>query len=135
MLNDQASLQYMSAFREFYVVVLVDSKIDFKNQLTINDLDSHYENNLNGYTKLIMSYSAENIFNVEHIAFDTIIINQLHAHSFKFNNSAQDEPSYFHGALIEGKNHFYQLFTWTLSKNEDAYKKQMNEIVNSFNEI
>lgn len=134
-LNDQAALQYMSAFREFYVIVIVDNKIEVQNQLILNGLEEEYSIDLDGFAKLSIHYSAENIFHTENITFDTVVINNLNAYAFRLNTFSQDHPVYFHCALIEGKNRFYQLFTWTLTEKESIHKNQMNDIINSFNEI
>ena len=53
-LHDEASLQYANLFKEFYVIVIDEPKTEFSSALIDNLLTDSYNDDLDGYTKLLL---------------------------------------------------------------------------------
>ena len=62
-LNDDASLQFQHAWKEFYVIAIDESKEELQKALIENDLIDLYENNIGGYSKLILDGFKESLSN------------------------------------------------------------------------
>ncbi|MBL0303430.1 MAG: hypothetical protein IPQ23_17310 [Cytophagaceae bacterium] len=53
-LNEDATLQYQNMVKEFYVVVIEDTKSEMKKSLEENNLTELYPNDINGYSCLLV---------------------------------------------------------------------------------
>jgi hypothetical protein len=134
-LNDEASLQYMSAFREFYCLVIDEPKDSFDDALSYYDLNDQYSNNFDAYIEILSSSTLENVFLQGKTPLQADTINSLPVFLVEVDTYIDDLAVYYYGAIIEGKDHYYQLYTWTLANRKSKYKEQMKDIVFSFTEI
>lgn len=53
-LNDNASLQYQHGLKEFYVIVIDESKIELQNALEDYQLTEYFTNDVKGYSDLLL---------------------------------------------------------------------------------
>ena len=130
-LNDDASLQYQNLFKEFYIVVIDESKESFKDAIEINELEDIYESNFDGYTKLLIGNleAAVTFKNKKEIETK---INGLPAKILEFEGNVDGIDIYYQVAYIDGITNYYQIMTWTLADKKETYKETMDEMFQSF---
>jgi hypothetical protein len=134
-LNEEASLQYQHALKEFYVIVIDEPKEEMQKALTAYDLTDIYTNNVHGYTNLFLD-NFEQVISVSKKSdvIDTLI-NSMPARVFNIIGRVEGIDAYYSLAIIEGEKSYYQVMAWTLSNKEVQYKENMNRILYSLKEL
>ena len=134
-LNDDASLQYQHAWKEFYIIVIDESKSEMQKALDDNNLAESYTNDIKGYSDLLMK-GFEQTISVSHKSetIDTTI-NNMPARLLTVNGRVEGIDAYYSLAFIQGKERYYQIMAWTLSNKEYEYKDKMNRIMYSLKEL
>ena len=134
-LNEEASLQYLNARKEFYVIVLDEPKSEMYKALVDNDLTDTYSNDLEGYSDLILDNYEQSI-SISHMSniVDTFI-NNMPARLLTINGQVEGVDIFYSLAFIQGKERYYQIMVWTSSSKESEYKDKMNKILYSFKEL
>ena len=134
-LNEDASLQYLNARKEFYVIVLDEPKSEMYKALVDNDLTDTYSNDLEGYSDLILDNYEQSI-SISHMSniVDTFI-NNMPARLLTINGQVEGVDIFYSLAFIQGKERYYQIMVWTSSSKESEYKDKMNKILYSFKEL
>lgn len=133
-LNEEASLQYQHAWKELYVIVIEDPKEEVENTFKKLDLPSNFSNDLEGYTNMVLFNMTENT-NSDSDKYETIKINQLPAKIIETTENIDGINIYYNVAVLEGKEKYYQIFTWTLASKKQEHKLKMDRIIQSFQEI
>ncbi|RWZ85515.1 MAG: hypothetical protein EO766_16740 [Hydrotalea sp. AMD] len=102
-LNDDASLQYQHAWKEFYVIVIDESKAEMQKALDDNNLSETYSNDIKGYSELLMN-RFEQAISVSHKSeiVDTTI-NNMPARLLTISGRAEGIDAYYSLAYIQGK--------------------------------
>ena len=131
-LNKAASLQYKNAMREFYVLVIDEPREKFNKVIAEGGLD--YEADINGYSQLLADdiAKASGVETTPQLKKTTI--NNLNARILEFNGQVDNIDIYWKIAYIAGKNHYYQILTWTLPSKKEDNEPAMDAIINSFKE-
>lgn len=134
-LNDDASLQYQHILKQFYIIVIDESKGEFSSFLKINNLNYDYVNDINSYFTLINS-SIKEIGKVykEYSTNDTII-NNLPAKITSFDINIDGENCSWILCIFEGKDNYYQLLICTSVNKRLKYHDVSKKTINSFKEI
>ena len=138
-LNDDASLQYEDMWEDSYVIVIDESKQEMQQALEMFDMTDGFENNLDNYSDIVMDgFLMEMDEQIEHIV-DTII-NNMSAKVAKLTMSTvgdnfEDIEVHYAMAVVEGKEHYYQVMVWTLAENEIKYSQKIDNILYSLKEI
>jgi hypothetical protein len=134
-LNDDASLQFQHAWKEFYVIVIDESKSEIQKALDDNNLNETYTNDIKGYSELLMN-GFEQVISVSHKSeiIDTTI-NNMPARLLTVSGRTEGIDAYYSLAFIQGKERYYQIMAWTLSNKEYEYKDKMNQIMYSLKEL
>jgi hypothetical protein len=130
-LNDDASLQYQNLFKEFYVVIIDESKESFKLAIEINELEDIYESNFEGYTELLVG-NLEAAVTFKNKTETETKINGLPAKILEFEGNVDGIDIYYQVAYIDGITNYYQIMTWTLANKKETYKETMDEMFQSF---
>jgi len=130
-LNNDASLQYQNLFKEFYVVVIDESKESFKETIEINELEDVYDSNFDGYTELLIG-SLEEAITLKNKKETETKINGLPTKILSFEGNVEGIDIYYQVAYIDGIANYYQIMTWTLADKKETHKKTMDEIFQSF---
>jgi hypothetical protein len=130
-LNGDASLQYQNLFKEFYVVVIDESKESFKDAIEINELEDVYESNFDGYTELLIG-NLETAVTFKNKTEKETKINGLPAKILTFEGTVEGIDIYYQVAYIDGITNYYQIMTWTLPNKKDTYKEIMDKMFQSF---
>jgi hypothetical protein len=133
-LNDDASLQYGNGASELYVVVIDDTKEEFREALQKNDLTDRFSNDLEGFTDLILTGFEESA-SLKNIKQKDAVINGMKAKILSATGTSDGHGIYWQIAYVEGKAHYYQILTWTLSEREQRHTEAMSAIINSFREL
>lgn len=133
-LNEDASLQYQHAWKEFYIIVIEDSKEEIDKVFEEYDMPPEYSNTLQGYTNLVLHNINQNS-SISSVSVEDTTINQLPAKLFTTTEKIDGIDVYYSVAVIKSDDYFYQIMTWTLSSKKYQYKDQMEDILRSFKEI
>jgi len=134
-LNDDASLQYQHAWKEFYVIVIDELKIELQTALEQNNMLEIYPNDINGFSNLLLDGLEQAIpISSKSSIVDTTIHN-LPAKLLTFKGRVEGIDSFYTLAIIEGRNRYYQIMTWTLPSKEYQYKEKMREMIYTFKEL
>jgi len=134
-LNDDASLQYMNGAREFYVIVIDESKEEFHEAVTSEGLEELYPADLSGYANLLLDRftSAAKVKSKSKMTETTI--NGMPALEVTIAAAFDDVDVFCSLAYIEGKQDYYQVFAWTLKKHEKEYKADLMAIAKTLKEL
>jgi len=134
-LVDGASLQYQHALKEFYVIIIDETKEEVYNAISENGLTNRYTNDLNGYASLILDNIelSANVYDKSEILDTTI--NDMPAKVINLNAKISGVDIYYSIALIESSKRYYQVMTWTLTKYEYQYGDKMKNILYSLKEL
>ncbi|MES2486591.1 MAG: hypothetical protein V4581_11685 [Bacteroidota bacterium] len=132
-LHDEASLQYQNLLKEFYVIVIDESKAEFNKAIEdAGNLD--FAGNLEGYANMGLYFKKETVKFDGEPTPKAATINNLQARIVNINGTINNLPVYWKEAYIEGKNTYYQVIIWTLAEKKAEHEKDMQDIVNSFKE-
>ncbi|MCC8188991.1 MAG: hypothetical protein LIP08_16235 [Bacteroides sp.] len=134
-LNEDASLQYQNLGKEFYVIVIDDLKSDMQDILEEYELLEIYPNDLEGYSNLIWDGFEEDM-DIQKITDPTDDrINGMSVKYRKINAVTEGMDVFYYFVIVEGKERFYQILTWTLTERQRKYEEEMKHIIYSFKEL
>jgi len=134
-LNDDASLQYQHAWKEFYVIAIEESKDEIERALIDNNLTSIYENNIDGYSKLALDVFKESLNNPYQSEIIDTIVNEMPSKLTTLKGSVDGIDAFYSIGMYEGKESYYQVLAWTLSSKQYSYKSKMDKILYSLKEM
>lgn len=134
-LNDDASLQYQHALREFYVIVIDEPISDVQNILKDNDLTDLYSDDIGGYSDLVIAGIEQNILAPQKSTPIDTLVNNMPARLFTISGRFDHVDIFYSLGFIAGKERYYQIMTWTLLNKKEQYKEKMSKIIYSFTEI
>ncbi len=134
-LNEDASLQYQHAWKEFYVITIDDSKEEFIKVLIDNNLTEIYSSDIKGYSDLLLdAFSESMIINSKSEIKDTLI-NGLPAQTVQITGCKEGINAYFSLGFLEGKDNYYYIMVWTLADKKYKYDSKMTKLIYSFKEL
>lgn len=127
-LHPYASLQYQNLRQELYFIVfdVIDHLDEDFSELAVN-IDDLFELTVSDFTGKIYLNNISEITEIE--------INGLNARKVDINGSMGGGNAYILIALVEGKNDFYAIMSWTTARNKIRYEKIMKEAIYSFDEL
>jgi len=131
-LHEDASLEYANTFREFYIIVLDESKETVHNSFEENGLE--YTSTLKGYADLLVDNMKESSSITTAPVLKETKINGLNAIVTNASGVVDNIPVYWQLAFIEGKNTYYQIVVWTLEDKKEDNQEKMAQIINTFKE-
>lgn len=134
-LNEDASLQYQHAWKEFYVIIIDESKSELQKTLTENNLTDTYSNDVTGYSELLLNgFEEELSVSKKSKVLDTLV-NNMPARLLTITGKVEGIDVFYSLAYIQGKERYYQIMSWTLLNKEYEYKDKMNQIIYSLKEL
>lgn len=136
-LNKNATLQYrhQNALKEFYVIVIDESKEEVQKALSEHNLTLIYSNDIKGYTNLILSDFEQHIKILEKSELIDTLVNNMSAKLLTLSARAEDIEAFYALAFIEGKKRYYQITIWTLASKKHEFEEKMNQILYSLKEL
>ncbi|HEU4717933.1 MAG TPA: hypothetical protein VFU15_08860 [Bacteroidia bacterium] len=133
-LNDDASLQYQDPIREFYVIVIDESKDDFINTFKeIGEYDSTKTAEKN-YREVQLKSMKDHITMKSDPVLKAAKINGLDAEIADFTGNVEGIQSdiWYKVAFIEGPDNMYMLMEWTKDSDKDKNSDEFDGVINSF---
>ena len=133
-INPEAVLIYGNEIKEVYTMVIMESVtgVDESFELLGN---SAYANGLTGYAEFVKENINESSSEVKSISpLRDALINGLDSKMFEVEAKMDDLDIFYALNVIQGKDTYYQVYTWTLLDRKDKYKDVLNEILVSFQE-
>jgi hypothetical protein len=134
-LNEDASLQYLHTWKEFYVIVIDESKSEIEKALIDNNLTDKYSNDIKGYSDLLLTGFEQSVSISHKSAIIDTIVNNMPARILTINGRAEGLDAIYSIAFIQGKERYYQVMAWTLSNKEYEYRDKMKKIMYSLKEL
>ena len=134
-LNDNASLQYQHGLKEFYVIVIDESKIELQNALEDYQLTEYFTNDVKGYSDLLLEGFEQTVSIKQKSTILDTLINGMPARLLTISGRIDGIDAYYSLAFIQGRHSYYQIMAWTLSSKEFEYKDKMNRIMYTFKEF
>ncbi len=133
-LNAEASLQYMNTAREFYVLVIHESKDEFHAAIKELELEDQYPLNIDGYAKVLIDNFKLNAEVKKQSDISEITIDKRAARMVNFDAVIEGVDAYCTMVYVDGKTNYYQIFAWTLQKYKDKYAEDLDAIATTFKE-
>jgi TonB family protein len=134
-LNDDASLQYKNIFSDLYIIVLDETKKEFSNILSKNELASTFTDDFEGYSEMLMAYFLNEIATNNRPDFTDFTLNGLNAKKTSIESTFQGHEMYIVIVFVEGKDRFYEIMAWTSKTQKEKHFLEIDKMINSFKEI
>jgi len=131
-LHDDATLEYANTFREFYIIILEESKENVHNSFEENELE--YTTDLKGYTDLLVDNMKQSSSITTASALKPTKINGLDAIVTDASGVVDKIPVYWQLGFVEGKDTYYQTVVWTLEDKKEDNQEKMAQIISTFKE-
>ncbi len=116
-LHPKAVFQYSSPYRTVYLLVLDTTKTG---------------HSLAEYGQLASNRIASVLKDSTIDVIDSISISGAPTLGYKIEGVITDEGVWYYLAVVEGKDHYYQILGWTLTRRKEKYSKDIEEMVKSF---
>ena len=125
-LSAVADLQYMSAFREFYLMVTEESKAkrDAVNSNSDFGLQEYTEYTKNNFESLLQEAKAS--------PYKSVDLKGTPGIYFTLSGKLKEHEVFYTCAVAESDTHFYQIIIWTKQKNQEKYKETIDKVLGSF---
>ncbi len=133
-LNDEASLQYMDAKSEAYVIVIDEPKEDFINAFVSTGQYNDSLSIVDNYSQIQLSLIKEKMTESMVHNQKPLKINGLDAVQVEFTGKIADvtfEIAY-HITFIESSKNMYMIMSWTLKDYEQKFKPLYEKMAASF---
>lgn len=124
-LNEAASLQYLNAAKETYVIVIEDSKE------VLLEVGSPFKDPTEFYKHFEQSF-VDKSCKVGKI--NSLKINGYPAAQVEITKPFGDYSVYYLVTVIESDSHFYKMLAWTIDDYKDRYLADFKKIASSFRE-
>jgi hypothetical protein len=125
-LNNAATIQYKSSVKDVYGFVIVDPKEDLKlAELNYSSLKEFYEYFINDF---LVEEEKRTIS--EPIYKKNGVINFVECDASYLDKEANLEIYYLVG-IVETKNNFYKVLSWSSIENKEKYKEDFRKILYS----
>jgi hypothetical protein len=131
-LNKFASMQFKNAKQDFYIMVLDEPKAGFAQ--AVEEKKYNTTSDLGGYYKIVVDHFRDitskgfKVYDIEKKK-----INSANAIVFSMSGLNDNYPVFYRYAVIESKERYYQIMSWTNTMQEQKYQERMNKIIDSFN--
>jgi hypothetical protein len=119
----QASLQFKNEEKEFYLVVLDESRAQIKEYGLEYDLDTYFK------------VSARVLDSTEKVSPIRMVLNADSARSAEFTGKISGNDVYYNLVAVETKDNFYKLLIWMLKRDKELYAPDVTRIIHSFREL
>lgn len=137
-LNDEASLQYQNIYKEMYVIVIDESKQDFKDVfLELGEYDTT-KTMLENYVDAQMKSIRENMNKITADKPERILktgCGDARVHDVSGTEEDIDGEMGFTVGFVEGRLNLYMIMSWTFEKDKATYQADMDNMIRSFQEL
>ncbi len=123
-LNDEADVQMGNLFKEAYLIVFSESKLDFDN------LDIH------GYSELTRGFIRNSLKNYREVSGPKRVTNgDLQGIQYEIAGSINHVRIKYLHTTLEGREHFHQVVAWSTNSRYDSNLLDYNRTISSFKEL
>lgn len=132
-LNENASLQFQDTYREIYLIVLHEEKgleeltLEEYYKFTKDKLEENGLQNLKFSEPKTMQIDSNKVMQAEFTG------------TFSFEDKEEKETKeigvFYLFQVIESPTYFYQIYAWTKMEQREKYEKDMQKMLDSFEEI
>jgi len=133
-LNPDAKLQFLHLYNEEYIIVINESKQDFKQMIAqFNEFDNKNDI-LSKYSNFQMQFLTQKMNILNSSKTKQTKINTLNAKNIELLakvNNVDENISYFI-TFIEGKENLYFVMAWTIESKEAVFRAKYKKIIGSF---
>lgn len=134
-LNEDASLQYMNALDELYVIVIDESMEELNEAFTgLYDSVESFEG-FEFYVNLVSSSFFDALELDPYPQLEKTTINDLPAMVTGMDATADGIAVTYECAFVKGRDHYYQIIAWTLTDRKEKMQQKMDKMIASFAEI
>jgi len=131
-LNDDASLQYQNIFKEVYVIVIDESKEEFKEVfIDLGDYDDSVSM-VKNYKDIQLSFLKEAVEVNSVTELESSIINGLPFEIVEVDGKSEDVEVVYNIAYVDGKDKVYMIMAWTEKRRNEKNKALFQKIIKSF---
>ena len=121
-LNKDANLELYNDNLNAYFLLVVNSKIDYKN-------------NFNTYKKEVFKQKEEQ-YKIKIKEYKHTVINNYNWDYIEFNYINENNiNTYIRAYAIETRNYYGQILLWTIASNKEKADTEFDNIINKFSEI
>ena len=134
-LNPVASLQYQNVWKEFYVIVIDESKSELHEALSQTNRAEIYSNDLKGYSELLINGFEQGVSVIHKSEPIDTLINNMPAKLLTISGQVNGIDIFYSIAFIEGEHQYYQIMVWTLLEKKNQFEDLMSEVIHSLVEL
>jgi hypothetical protein len=126
-LNPNAVLEVGNQFKDVYLIVITDAKIDFGEVPTLTDYAQELIGNKYCPCDNPVVISGP----------DELVIDDRKAIQYEYHGTMKNTNIRIHylDTAVDGRQHFHRILTWTLESRFPQHRPQMERVTNSFREI
>jgi len=134
-LNVDASLQYMNANKEEYIIVIEESKIGFIDALKKVKEDNKESQVLLSYRNTQFDYTKQQMQVVNRNSFSKIMINGLKTETVEIEVKLEglEELVSYYFYYIESEEQLFTIMAWTTASKKAIYREKVKKMVWTFN--
>lgn len=131
-LNDEASLQYQNIFKEVYIIVIDESREEFKTVFQdlgeYNDSLSMVEN----YKNIQLGFLKEAVIINSKEDVESQVINGLPVEIVNIDATTEGIDIAYKIAYIDGSENVYMIMAWTEQDKKETYDSLFEKMIKSF---
>lgn len=131
-LHPEAVMEKGKLEKGLYMIIIKEDKDDFRRIINNNREFQELRVNLTSYSDFISEIMEKNSSVKSIKTTDKKDINGNNAIIKEFNKDFENHNMYYKIALINSKEHFYQIMFWTIVDKKDNYIDMINKSINSF---
>lgn len=132
-LNPDASLQYMSEYKDEYIIVINESKVIFSEK--IKEFEKlKVQKELINYRNTQFQFTEQKMEIINRSNFKSLRINGWEAETIEIDAKLEElkEPVSYYFYYIDGGEQLYTIMAWTLSSKKNIYREKVKKIIQQF---
>lgn len=132
-LNPDASLQYMSEYKDEYIIVINESKVIFSEK--IKEFEKlKVQKELINYRNTQFQFTEQKMKIINRSNFKSLRINGWEAETIEIDAKLEElkEPVSYYFYYIDGGEQLYTIMAWTLSSKKNIYREKVKKIIQQF---
>lgn len=131
-LNDDAKLQYMNAYKETYTIIIHEPIKTLEETFTeMGDYNKKLTADKN-YKNIQLDFIKETLTKVKMYDPEYLTINGLNASLIKVEGIIEGIHIFYQLGFIEGQENVFMIMTWTEKNKKNRYRYTFQKIIESF---
>lgn len=134
-LNSEASLQYMNSIRGVCVMVIEEPKSNLTKLIAISTSKRNYSDSLEGYVDFFLEQIDKKFSIISKPVIQNSTTKNNKSVFLSFEVRLVESDIYYDIVLVEGKEKYYQVYTWVPVNGKVDEQDSMRKILESFKEL